>query len=376
MMEKQIPDWAEDAVIKIKAKMPAVVERSGHKIPYKTNDGIFDDLSGTNINWWTNGFWGGLLWQLYNATNDERYLDAAVACEEKLDAALMDPFGMDHDSGFKWLPTAVAHYRKTGDDKAFRRGYLAAENLAGRFNPAGNFIRAWNDPCDGKAAGTAIIDCMMNLPLLYWASETTKDPRFYHIAVRHADTAMKYFIRKDASVIHIAEFDPQTGEFLRSVGGQGYGYGSSWTRGQAWAVYGFTLSYLHTKKDKYLKTAQRLADRFIERIPESFLIPVDFCQPKDCEWEDSTAAAIVSCGLLELAKVAEETKKERYRETALTLLRTLCEKRCNFSQKVDYLLTHCSAAYHDKEHNFTMVYADYYFVEALWKLTGEELFIW
>ena len=375
-MEAPELQWAAEAAEKIKKKMPAVVARSGHKIPYTTENGIFDDWTKKNINWWTNGFWGGILWQLYHATGMELYKEAAIENEEKLDANLLDPFGMDHDSGFKWLPTAVAHYRETGDDKAFRRGYLAAENLAGRYNPAGEYIRAWNDPCDGKAAGTAIIDCMMNLPLLYWAYEATKDPRFYHIAVRHADTVMKYFVREDSSVIHIAEFDPLTGEFLRSVGGQGCGHGSSWTRGQAWALYGFTLSYLHTNKEKYLHQAERIADRFIERIPDSGFIPVDFCQPQDCIWEDSTAAAIAACGLLELAKTATEMKKEKYRSAALGLLKQLCEKRCNFSEDVDYILENCTAAYHDKDHNFTIIYGDYFLIEALFKLTGEELFIW
>jgi len=375
-MENRDFGWVKEAVEKIKIKMPAVVERSKHKIPYLTENGIFDDWTGKNVSWWTNGFWGGILWQLYHATGNSLYKEAAIENEEKLDAALLDPFGMDHDSGFKWLPTAVAHYRETRDDKAFRRGYLAAENLAGRYNPAGEYIRAWNDPCDGTSAGTAIIDCMMNLPLLYWAYETAKDPRFYHIAVRHADTTMKYFVREDSSVIHIAEFDPLTGEFLRSVGGQGYGHGSSWTRGQSWALYGFTLSYLHTDKEKYLHQAERIADHFIGQIPDSGFIPVDFRQPRDCAWEDSTAAVIAACGLLELAGVATEMKKEKYRGAALRLLKKCCEERCNFSQDVDYLLENCTVAYHDRHHNVTLIYGDYFLIEALLKLTGEGLFIW
>lgn len=376
MNEKEKPQWVQDAVEQIKKKMPKVACRSKNKIPYLTENGIFDDWTEKNILWWTNGFWGGIMWQLYNATGDEIYKEAAVINEKKLDKNLMDPFGMDHDSGFKWLPTAVAHYRKTGNDEAFHRGLLAAENLAGRFNPAGEYIRAWNDPCDGVSAGLAIIDCMMNLPLLYWASEITKDPRFMHIARRHADTVMKYFVREDGSVIHIGEFNPLTGEFLQSVGGQGYGRGSSWTRGQAWALYGFTLSYLHTKKEEYLLTAEKVADYVLTQIPKSKLIPVDFCQPQQCSWEDSTAAAIFACGLIELAKVSTETKKEAYYKTALDLLQTLCEKRCNFSDEADYLLEKCTAAYYDKEHEFTIIYGDYFFIEALLKLTEEELFIW
>ena len=249
-MEK---NWIQEAEAKIRAKMPVVAGRSVHKVPYTSKDGVFDDWT-NNISWWTNGFWGGMLWQLYHVTKDGMYLESALELEKKLDATLMSPEDMDHDSGFRWLLTSGANYRETGSEESFKRTLLAACNMAGRFNPAGDFIRAWNDWGNkekrGENAGIAIIDCMMNLPLLYWAAEKTNDPRFYHIAVKHADTVMKHFIREDGSVIHIGEFDPYTGEFLRSVGGQGYAHGSSWTRGQAWAVYGFALSYRKKKKEK------------------------------------------------------------------------------------------------------------------------------
>lgn len=361
--------WAEEAVADIKTKMETVAPRNRHNVPYLTENGRYDDWTDRNISWWTNGFWGGILWQLFHATGKTLYRDIAIELEEKLDRALMDPFGMDHDSGFKWLPTAVAHYRLDGDQTSFRRGLLAAENLAGRFNPAGNFIRAWNDPGDGSAAGLAIIDCMMNLPLLYWAWDVTHDPRYYHIAVRHADTTMAHFIREDYSNIHIGKFDPLTGKFLHPIGGQGKDPDSAWTRGQAWAVYGFTLTYRHTGEEKYLELAKRLADRFLERIPERGFVPVDFCQPDDCPWEDSSAAAIVSCGLLELPE-------EKYHRAAEGILQTLCQYRTNFSLDTDYLLENCTSAYHDKNHNFPMIYGDYFFIEALFRLTGEALFIW
>lgn len=368
--------WIKEASDHIKEKMHKVAARNMHKIPYTTMNGVFDDKSENNICWWTNGFWGGMMWQLYHATKDEMYRSIAEDNERKLDRNLLNHRGMDHDSGFKWLPTAVADYRVTGNKESFNRGLLAADNLAGRFNPKGRFIRAWNDAGDGSRAGWAIIDCMMNLPLLYWAYEETKDPRYVQIATMHADTAMKHFVREDFSVKHIVEFNPVTGEYVKSYGGQGYAEGSSWTRGQAWAVYGFTLSYIHTKEEKYLICAKNIADYFIKNIPDSMRIPVDFMQPSDCKLEDSTAAAIAACGMLEIANHVEESEKKHYHDAAVKLLKTLYNERCNWSEESDNILEKCTAAFHDKEHEFSIIYGDYYFIEAIWKLSGQELFIW
>ncbi len=373
--------WAAQVAEKIKKKMPEVVKRTEGKIPYTAVDHVFDDQSGKNICWWTNGFYGGILWELYHVTGDELYRKNALELEEKQDANLMNYVGMDHDSGFRWLPTAVANYRLTGDEKGRNRGLLAAENLAGRFNPNGNFIRAWNDamgvkdPSKESNTGWAIIDCMMNLPLLYWAYEITKDPRYQAVALRHAETAMKNFIREDGSSRHIVEFDPETGAFVRERGGQGIGEGTSWTRGQSWALYGFTLSYIHTRDQKFLDCAMKVADRFVERIPESFIIPVDFDQTEHMEWQDGTAACISSCGLLELAVYAGD-KASKYIAAALGMLKCLDEKDCDYDPAHDNLLCKCTAAYHDKNHNFPIIYGDYYFIEAIWKLIGKDVFIW
>lgn len=368
--------WAQEVSEKIKKKVIKVAQRNKGKIPYTTVNGVFDDKTVDDITWWTNGFWGGMMWQMYHATGEELYLEAARENELQMDRNLMIQRGLDHDNGFKWLPTAVANYRVTGSRESYNRALLAAGNMAGRFNPVGKFIRAWNDEGDGSKAGWAIIDCMMNLPLLYWAYETLNDPRFLQIATMHADTAAKYFVREDGSVNHIVEFNPATGEFVRTYGGQGYGEGSSWTRGQAWAIYGFTLSYIHTKNVGYLNTAKRVANYFIANTPENGLIPVDFRQPLDCSLEDSTAAAIAACGMLEIANQLEEPDKSVYRNAAVRMLKALDENRCSWSEDTDNILEKCTAAFHDKEHEFSIIYGDYYFIEAIWKLTGQELFIW
>ena len=374
-LNEQQTKWAQETLERVSHKLEKVSERSKDKIPYTTVNGIHDDWSGGDkIGWWTNGFWGGMMWQMYALTGKEFYKEIAENNEKKLDADLMDYDKLDHDNGFKWLPTAVANYRMTGNKASRNRGLLAASNLAGRYNSAGRFIRAWNNwDLENDRTGWAIIDCMMNLPLLYWASEELKDPRFTQIATSHADTARDCFVRGDGSVNHIVSFDPINGGMIESFGGQGYGVGSSWTRGQSWGLYGFTLSYLHTKDASYLETAQRIANYFMANIPQSGLIPVDFRQPVDVTWEDSTAAVIAACGLIELAKLTEGRQSGLYLNAALKMLTALTEKSFNWNEDEDNLLTKCTAAYHDKKHEFSIIYGDYYFLEALMKLVGREL---
>ena len=371
--------WAEEVAEKITTKMRAVAERNRHKIPFKAVNGVYGDMAERNICWWTNGFWGGIMWQMYNATKDDLYREIALEVEKKLDKNLMDARKLDHDNGFKWLPTAVANYKLTGDDDGLNRGLLAAYNLAGRFNPAGNFIRAWNGV---GGEGTAIIDCMMNLPLLYWATDVLKDPKFAQIAAAHANTVKKYFVREDGSVNHIVRFDAVTGEHLEDVGGQGYAKGSSWTRGQGWALYGFVMSYIHTGDMSYLNTAKKVANYFIANIPENNLIPVDFKQPEDITWEDSSATVVAACGMLEIERQLkklgelEQNESKVYHRAAMRLLTTLERERCNWDINMDQIVEKCTTEYHGNDWEHTLVYADYYFIEAIWKLTGRELYIW
>ena len=383
-LESPEKEWLDQVYEKIETKMQWVSEKSKDKIPYLTINGTHDDRGDLSkewriddgLNWWTNGFWGGMMWQLYQATKEPIYKEVAENLEKKMDSVLLDSSVMDHDSGFRWLPTAVANYRLFGSKESRNRGMIAASNLAGRYNAKGEYIVAWNSRPGHQVDGWAIIDCMMNLPLLYWAYEESKNPSFLHIAMKHADTAAKVFIRPDGSSRHIVEFDPVTGDCNGSYGGQGMSYGSSWTRGQGWALYGFTLSYMHTKKERYLETAERVADYFISCIPESGLIPVDFYQDPSCDWRDDTAGAIAACGLIELSKITKNWKKQKYMDAAIRLLKAIDEKGCNYDPNVDELLEKCTAAYNEPDHNFPMIYADYYFIEAIWKLTGDELFIW
>lgn len=375
--------WEQEIEEKIIHKMRIVAERNKGKIPFSTEDGRYNDCSSEEwIGCWTNGFWGGMMWQLYHATKDPIFRAIAEETEEKLDRVLMKSFYMDHDSGFRWLLTAVADYKLTGNVESRNRAILAADNLAGRFNPVGKFLRAWNNFDEKDRTGWTIIDCMMNLPLLYWAYQEIGDPRYLQIAMMHADTAQKYSVREDGSVNHIVEINPSTGEYIRSYGGQGYKEGSSWTRGQAWALYGFAISYIHTQNRSYLNTAKKVANYFIANIPDNGLIPVDFRQPADCHWQDSSAAAIAACGLLEISRLLERDSEVEaadsriYRKSAYKLLMALCENSVNWDDNCDNLLEKCSSLYDESRHEYPLIYGDYYFIEAIWKLTGKELFVW
>ena len=324
--------------------------------------------------WWTGGFWPGLMWQLYKATGEAVYRDEAL----RVEALLTDEFRrfdlLNHDVGFMYLLSCGAHYRMTGDAQALSDTLHAATLLAGRFNPAG-FIRAW----PGKdRTGYAIIDCMMNLSLLYYASELTGDPRFGKIARIHADTTIREFLREDGSSCHIVIFDPETGKALARPAGQGYCEGSSWSRGQAWALYGFTLSAINTGEQRYLDVARRCAGYFISHIREDGLTDSDFCQPADEERIDNIAGACAACGLLELANLVGGEEGEGYRAAAMRLLRALNELCADWSDESTGILQKCTASYHDDGagRHVNILYGDYFFVEALCKLRGTDARLW
>lgn len=386
--ERSNREWLEGVYDKLLIKMKAECARVGTDIPYSPGeDGMYHDTE--DITGWTNGFWPGMLWQMYHATGDEAYRAAAEGVEKRLEVVLNDPEALGHDLGFMFLQSSVANYRKTGDREARRRGLLAAAELAARYNLDGKFIRAWVGPRDseqgrkmggGDIRGWMIIDSMMNLPLLYWASQELDDPRYYKIAVSHAKTAQQYIVRPDGSCNHIVAFDPDTGEYLNSPGGQGYGQGSSWSRGQSWAVYGFALSYRHTQDPSFLDTAKQCAHYCIANMAVTDWLPlVDYRQPARPVKYDSTAAVITACGLLEIAGHVEENEARFYTEAAYRILRA-CEARfADWDPARDSILTGGTYFYHDptgKNTEVPIIYADYFLIEAVLRLKGKELFEW
>ena len=353
-------DWLE----KIREKELEVAKRSKSKLPYSSENGVFDDWSGCR-GWWTNGFYPGLMWLLYERFGDDIFRETAEIMDAKLEEVILDVGAMDHDAGFRFHPSLVKQYELTGNTRSRDIALLAASNMAGRFNPAGRFIRAWNDNGDGSRAGIAIIDCLMNLPFLHWASKEIHDPRFSQIARLHAMTAVEHFLREDGSANHVLSFDPVSGKCLGAVDGQGMSPESAWTRGQAWALYGFAMCYRDLQDVIFLEASEKAAGFILTQLPKREFMPVDYMQGADCDYEDSTAAAITASGFLTLYQL---TKKEIYRETALRLLATLLKKRCDLSPDTDAILQKCSAAYHEEHHNYTIVYGDFYLTEALLKL--------
>ncbi len=369
-------NW-EEIYDKLWIKLQAECRRNKGRIPYIVRNGAYNDMLKENPSWWTNGFWAGLMWQMYHAGGDPVFLETARESEAVMDQILEEFMGLHHDVGFQFLLSSAANYRLTKDERARVRALHAATLLAGRFNPAGGFIRAWNKKNGVDMTGWIIIDCLMNLPLLYFAAEELNDPRFSEIANCHADTAMRALQRPDGSCAHIAILDPLTGQVLETPAGQGYAAGSSWSRGQAWALYGFALAYAHTGKEAYLDAAKRTAHYFIANVTlQGGLSLSDFRAPAEPVYWDTSAAACAACGLLELAKQVPEGEKRLYQSHGIRMVEALTAQ-CSFDPETDGILTNATAAYGRKEDmHASIIYGDYFYTEALLRILGKHFFIW
>ena len=371
----------DEVIAKVTAKLLHTVPEAAkrHNVPYASREGQWVE-SPWNLgnSWWTAGFWPGMMWLMNALSPEATFHDEAVRTTELMTEEFRVYRHLNHDVGFMYLLSCGARHKIDGDEQSKWDTLHAASLLMGRFNPTttprGGFIKSW----DGKhQIGYAIIDCMMNLPLLYRAARETGDPRFAAVARIHADKAKKHFVREDGSCRHIVEFDPATGDFVREHGGQGYAEGSSWSRGQAWALYGFTLLAMNTGDADDLATAEKIARYFAANIRKDGLVDCDFRQPEDVYRLDNIASSCAACGFLELAKL---TGKAEYRAAAETLLDGLIDHCCDFNPDGPYcgLLTHCTAAYHDDNvgTHTNITYGDYFFVEALCKLRGCDPMLW
>ena len=365
------PAWVEQAWTETVRKIERTSRRIGATFPHVSKGGRYDDAP---PHWWTNGFWPGLLWLVQRETHDERLAEFAIACEDKLDRPLAEYYQLDHDVGFMWGPTSVARFRLTGHPESRRRGLIAASHLASRFNPHGRFFRAWN----WHQPGVAIIDCLMNLPLLFWASRELKDPRYRHMAVDHADTVLRHFLRSDGTSRHIVALDPDTGEFVESMAGQGFGAESAWSRGNAWALYGLALAFRHSGEARFLEAAKRVAGCFLAQLPDDHVPHWDFSAPRSASTpRDSSAGAIAASGLLEISQHVAPAEAAQWRQAATRITRSLFESYGAWDTDEEALLLKATGNLPGKDNiEVPLIYGDYYFVESLVKLRRQEGLFW
>ena len=324
-----------------------------------------------NIHDWTSGFWPGVLWYAYEASGDTSILSHAKKFTESLHGVLSVPVE-NHDLGFMLFCSYGNGFRLTKDSTYRRLLFTAADSLATLFNPKVGTILSWpNMRQTMKWPHNTIIDNLINLELLFWASKNGGNQKYYDMAVKHAEVCMHTLIRPDFTTIHVAVFDTTDGHFIKGVTHQGYANGSMWARGQAWAIYGYTLCYRETGKQEFLETAQKLADVFIQRLPKDGIPYWDFDDPKIPDVpKDASAASIAASGMLELSGfVKDETARTKYREAAKTLLAILSTSAYLSNEKNQAFLLHSTGHKpNGTEIDASIIYADYYYLEALLRL--------
>jgi unsaturated chondroitin disaccharide hydrolase len=289
---------------------------------FRRDEGFFD------IGNWTTSFFTGMALLDIELSGDRDLLAQVQALaglyEEKVTTHRADTM---HDLGFLYTLYSVGLYRQTGDTSHRATALRAADELARRFVPQGRYIRAWGRlDDDGEYSGLAIIDCLMNLPLLFWAAQETGERRYHDIAVAHADTTLRHFVRPDDTVCHAYRFDAVSGAPLHEDNFCAHGVGTQWARGTTWAIYGFALAHRHTGARQYLDASLRLARRFIAQLDALDPVPVwDFrLSPGMPPLRDSSAAAIAVCALQELrASVPDD---ELLARASHALLTTLCTR--------------------------------------------------
>lgn len=375
---KENSKWINETWQKIDEKLSKVALRSRDKLPYTAYNGIHDDKKIEDISWWTNGFWAGLMWLMYKQTGNEDYRKTAEHSECLLDEALKDYDSLHHDVGFMWHLSSGANYKITGNKNARTKNLFMASVLFSRYNVDGDYIRAWNGDC----VGYSIIDCLMNIPLLYWASNEIGDNRFKKIAMRQMDMVINDHIREDGSIYHIVNHKSETKGVEEILAGQGYSENSCWSRGLAWAVYGSVLSYIHTKKKEYLEAAIKTAKYFINHVKETDYVPViDFLAPKEPIYYDSTAGVCAACGMLEIAKCVDADEARFFTKEAINILKAIDLKCCDYNVNTDPLVLYGSVLYPHSDDllnnvHIPIIYGDFFFVEAMMKLKKNDFLIW
>jgi unsaturated chondroitin disaccharide hydrolase len=270
--------------------------------------------------------------------------------------------------GFLYTFSCVAAYKLPGNEDAKAAAIEAAEQLIIRFKPKGEFIQAWG-PLDDPANYRLIIDCLLNLPLLFWATEATGDGKYRAIAEKHLKTALSVVIREDGTTHHTFYFNPETGAPEKGVTHQGNSDDSCWARGQAWGVYGTALAYAYTKDENVLKCFEILTDKFIELLPEDNVPYWDMVFTDGSnEPRDTSAAAIAVCGILQMNKFINN---EKYYEAAVKMLESLIDNylTAGYSNGLLSDAMYSKPGGHNPECN---IWGDYYFMEALARMKNPD----
>ncbi|MFC5284393.1 glycoside hydrolase family 88 protein [Pedobacter alpinus] len=314
---------------------------------------------------WTSGFFPGQLWYLYELTKNDKWKQEAIKYTAFIEQEKTN--GKTHDMGFKVYCSFGNAYRLTKNVHDKEVIMQAAKTLATRYNPKVGAIRSWDHNAD-KWDFPVIIDNMLNLELLFEATKLSGDSSFYKIAVNHANTTLKNHFRKDFSTWHVIGYNPETGAVEKKNTHQGYSDASAWARGQAWAIYGYTLCYRYTKNPVYLKQAQNVASFILnhKNLPEDLVPYWDFDAPNiPNEPRDASAAAVIASGLLELSTYTSFSNE--YLEKANRILIYLTSKyRFKEGEGKGFILNHSTGSKpHNGEIDVPLSYADYYYLEAL-----------
>lgn len=324
---------------------------------------------------WVDGFWVGQLWLAYAYTKDPKFETAAREWTERV-AWLKTTLGT-HDLGFIFYLSNVLGAYATGDESLFENAMTAAETFTQRWNPRGEYLLAWgNVHGTPRQRGQINIDLMMNLSLLFWASDYSGDSNFARIATRHARTTRLVLIRPDDSTVHVADFNPDTGAYLRPETLQGLSHASCWSRGQAWALYGYAEAYRRTGQPVFLYTARRLAQYVIKNAPEDKVPYWDYDSldiPNT--YRDSSAAAVYASGLLELADAeTDQALAERWRNEAVEITTSLYKNYTTHGDDMASILKHATHFERIGNADHGLIYGDYYFLETLLRLARPDLF--
>ena len=318
---------------------------------------------------WCSGFWPGVLWMTSAYNKSEAVQKAAKGYTDAMLTIIGKPV-YDHDLGFLAINSLLKGYEVAKDARYKQAALRSADSLATLFNPQVGTILSWPRHVKDYGGHNTIIDNMMNLELLFWAAENGGNPRLRDIAVSHAETTMKHHFREDGSCYHVAVYDTLTGKFVKGVTHQGFADWSMWSRGQAWAIYGYTIVYRYTHDQRFLDFAQKVTDIYLKRLANTSndCIPRwDMDAPDDVK--DVSAACIVASALLELANYLPAAKGGVYRDFSIKTLRQLNSDQYQSRNRNVSFLMH-STGHHpaESEIDASIIYADYYYIEALMKL--------